>query len=68
MQGQHWVEGQRFWPERFLDAAGVLRKDDHFIPFSIGARQCLGETLAKTELFLFFTGLSTAARMLKGLC
>jgi cytochrome P450 len=55
LQGEHLVDGNRFRPERFLDAAGRLRNDDHFIPFSIGQRQCLGETLAKAELFLFFT-------------
>ena len=50
------MDGHRFRPERFLDAAGRVRKDDHLIPFSIGRRQFLGETLAKVELFLFFAG------------
>ena len=46
-----------FRPQRFLDEAGNVKRDEHFIPFSVGKRQCLGETLAKTELFLFFTAL-----------
>ena len=57
LKGEHWGDGKVFRPERFLDAEGKVRKDEHLIPFSIGKRQCLGETLAKTELYLFFTGL-----------
>jgi len=58
LKGSYWGDGEVFRPERFLDpSTGSCKKDDHLIPFSIGKRQCLGETLAKTELFLFFTGL-----------
>ena len=56
-KGDHWSDGMSFRPEGFLDDSGVLKPDDHLIPFSIGKRRCLGETLAKSELFLFFTGL-----------
>ena len=64
LKGDHWAEGKKFRPERFLDNKGDIVKDEHFIPFSVGKRQCLGETLAKTELFLFFTALVQQFRCL----
>ena len=57
LKGDYWKDGMTFRPERFLDDAGGVRRDEHFIPFSIGKRQCLGESLAQAELFLFFTSL-----------
>ncbi|XP_014674413.1 PREDICTED: cytochrome P450 2J2-like isoform X2 [Priapulus caudatus] len=44
-------------PERFLDENGKLTNTERLIPFSIGWRVCLGEMLAKMELFLFFTAI-----------
>lgn len=41
-----------FRPERFLENDDLDKK---LIPFGIGRRSCLGESLAKAELYLVFT-------------
>nr|CAD7612452.1 unnamed protein product [Timema genevievae] len=57
MDPTHWGDPDTFRPERFLDAQGKLLQDDWFLPFGVGKRRCLGETLARSTLFLFFTTL-----------
>nr|XP_028577810.1 cytochrome P450 2K6-like isoform X2 [Podarcis muralis] len=52
-----WEKPYKFYPEHFLDSEGKFIKRDAFMPFSAGRRACLGENLAKMELFLFFTSL-----------
>ncbi|XP_023143180.2 cytochrome P450 2F2-like [Amphiprion ocellaris] len=51
-EGQ-WKSPREFNPENFLNDQGEFVKPDAFLPFSAGPRKCLGEALARMELFLF---------------
>lgn len=53
-----WKDPEVFNPERFLSACGTrIVKPDFFMPFGVGRRMCLGDVLAKAELFLFFSSM-----------
>uniref|UniRef100_A0A3B5LJ02 Uncharacterized protein n=1 Tax=Xiphophorus couchianus TaxID=32473 RepID=A0A3B5LJ02_9TELE len=52
-----WETPYTFNPQHFLEKDGKFRKREAFLPFSAGKRVCLGEQLARMELFLFFTSL-----------
>ncbi|XP_072014876.1 cytochrome P450 2J4-like [Amphiura filiformis] len=52
-----WDEPGVFKPERFLDGDGQVRKIPEQIVFGAGKRVCLGEQLARMELFIFYTHL-----------
>ncbi|KAK3596387.1 hypothetical protein CHS0354_036937 [Potamilus streckersoni] len=52
-----WGDPEEFRPERFIDEQGTLLKPEEFIPFFTGRRNCVGESLARMELYLFITAL-----------
>ncbi|GAB6030774.1 hypothetical protein CHUAL_007622 [Chamberlinius hualienensis] len=52
-----WGDPETFRPERFIGSDGKLIKTEYVIPFSSGKRACVGEPLARMELFLYFVSL-----------
>nr|XP_033772941.1 steroid 21-hydroxylase [Geotrypetes seraphini] len=70
-----WKNPTQFRPERFLEAEDPKQAHRNVLAFSAGARVCLGEPLARMELFLFlghllhhFRFLPPAAGQLPDLC
>ncbi|XP_029952745.1 cytochrome P450 2F3-like isoform X1 [Salarias fasciatus] len=55
-EGQ-WKSPHEFTPENFLNEKGEFFKPEAFMPFSAGPRVCLGEGLARMELFLILVTL-----------
>lgn len=54
---EYWQDPEVFRPERFLTEDGKFRRDDRCIPFMLGKRFCIGQSLAEIQLFLFFAGI-----------
>ncbi|XP_029426892.1 cytochrome P450 2F2-like isoform X2 [Rhinatrema bivittatum] len=50
-----YQDPDKFDPTNFLDANGRFKKREALMPFSAGKRICFGESLAMTELFIYFT-------------
>ncbi|KAI5221449.1 cytochrome P450 2W1 isoform X2 [Manis pentadactyla] len=59
-----WETPHQFNPGHFLDAEGHFVRRAAFLPFSAGRRVCIGEALARSELFLLFAGLLQRYRLL----
>ncbi|XP_076057776.1 uncharacterized protein LOC143035100 [Oratosquilla oratoria] len=64
---KYWDKPSEFRPERFLDENNTcVIPREGFLPFGVGRRQCIGEPLAKMELFIFVTTLLQKITFLPG--
>lgn len=61
-----FVNPERFDPTRWLDKDGALVGRERLVTFSIGPRSCVGELVARMELFMFFTSILQFYTILPG--
>ncbi|XP_019943823.2 cytochrome P450 2G1-like [Paralichthys olivaceus] len=54
---KQWAAPWTFNPQHFLDHSGNFKKNPAFLPFAAGKRACVGESLARMELFIFLVSL-----------
>ncbi|KAI6170700.1 (pine wood nematode) hypothetical protein [Aphelenchoides bicaudatus] len=66
MDGTVFKDPKRFNPSRFIDSNGQFKPNDEVIPFSIGKRACMGEALARMELFLIIINLFNQYKFFAG--
>ncbi|PSN35367.1 putative cytochrome P450 303a1 [Blattella germanica] len=57
MDEKIWEDPFIFRPERFIDANGKLVIPEKYTPFGMGKHRCMGENLAKSNVFLFTASL-----------
>ena len=66
----HFPNPMEFNPDRYLSKGddGTLKftPNPRVVPFGIGKRRCLGETLARTTLYKFFTGIIQRYEIITG--
>ncbi|XP_074652950.1 steroid 17-alpha-hydroxylase/17,20 lyase-like [Tubulanus polymorphus] len=53
-----WDEPESFKPERFIHADGkIIARPKSWLAFSAGRRSCVGESVGRQHVFLFFTSI-----------
>jgi cytochrome P450 len=49
----YWKDGNSFFPERFVDELGKIKKHPAYFPFGAGPRMCIGNNFAMAEISIF---------------
>ncbi len=62
---KNFTEPTKFDPGRHLSLEGKFVPHPKVIPFSLGKRRCLGESLAKMEFYVFFTTILSKFNLMK---
>ncbi|KAL7991081.1 hypothetical protein Chor_014511, partial [Crotalus horridus] len=57
---EQWETPEEFNPNHFLDKDGKFIEWEEFLPFGIGQHACVGQQLARIEIFIFLTSLLRA--------
>ncbi|XP_060538867.1 cytochrome P450 2J2-like [Pantherophis guttatus] len=57
---EQWETPEEFNPNHFLDKDGKFIEREEFLPFGIGLRACVGQQLARLEIFILLTSLLRA--------
>ncbi|XP_021697822.1 probable cytochrome P450 305a1 [Aedes aegypti] len=57
MDPDHWGDPENFRPERFIGPDGKIINTERLIPFGLGRRRCLGDSLARSCMFAFLVGI-----------
>lgn len=53
VDAEHWEKPLEFKPKlHFMDELGQVKKPTSFAPFGFGRRICIGEQLARNDIFL----------------
>ena len=63
LHNKFYIKNYIFLSFRFLDTFGKFFRPDHFVPLGHGRRVCMGEPLARAELFIFFVSLVQRIRL-----
>ncbi|XP_026669976.1 methyl farnesoate epoxidase-like isoform X2 [Ceratina calcarata] len=57
LMDESWGDPEVFRPERFIDESDNIITPNKYFPFSIGRHRCMGENLARSNIFIITTAL-----------